>query len=520
MPNPKPTSVMAWATIPPAGALLEPPSALVTNGYSQNSKPAYNHFNWLLNNIGQWLAYLSTLDQSFTWQNNELFSADPTIFGPAGTADDGSDARVQNAGAYSGFALYYSPLGPMPAGPSWNAFYNDGGSNFLPYKAGTPAFRSFLDPAAGLLRLVASSGAAALGTPLSWTDAFAVTPAGKVLINRTTDDGTGSVHQSNGAASGFSFYALPVGPSLDFFGFGWNCYFNPYASAPQYFSNEPAYWMGWVPAGVWNGSAMTSALSLRMGPGGANMAGTALFPTSGDNGPAIAFTPDGRMFLGNVAGGFFTDDGSGAKVQIFGGVSAHGDVSSGRVLAGTTDDKTGATVQGKAISEGGQLLANRYLGISAQAVDSAKLGGQPASAYLTQSSATATYAPATASQQASTQSDASLTQGQSGNTLSPNLWAPLAGTYLIQWSMLMSSPNGAISVATYLMTNPANSSTYNRFSPKALVAATTGLFNVVVSGSYIAILGKGDLVYIAGDNSGGETIDILTGSYISAIRIA
>ncbi len=376
MPNPKPTSVMAWATNPPTGALLEPSSALVTNGYSQNSKPAYNHFNWLLNNIGQWLAYLSTLDQSFTWQNNGLFSADPTIFGPAGTVADGSDARVQNAGAYSGFALYYSPLGPMPAGPSWNAFYNDGGANFLPYKAGMPAFRSYLDPASGLLRFTASSGAAALGTPIAWTDAIAVTPDGKVLVNRTVDDGTGAVHQANGAASGFGFYALPVGPSLDFFGFGWNCFFNPQTSTPQYFSNAPAYWMGWVPAGVWNGASMMSALFLRMGAGGANAAKTDLFPTSGDTGPAVAFTPDGRMFLGNVAGGFFTDDGSGAKVQVFGGVSAHGDVSSSRVLAGTTDDKTGATVQGKAISEAGQLLANRYLGISAQAADSAKLGGQ------------------------------------------------------------------------------------------------------------------------------------------------
>ncbi len=510
MPNPKPTSVMAWATNPPAGALLEPPSALATNGYSQNSKPAYNHFNWLLNNIGQWLAYLSTLDQSFTWQNNELFSADPTIFGPAGTADDGSDARVQNAGAYSGFALYYSPLGSMPAGPCWNAYYNDAGSNFLPYKAGTPAFRSFLDPATGLLRVMGSPGEAALGTALTWTDALAVTPGGKVFINRTVDDGSGSIHQVNGAASGFSFYALPVGPSLDFFGFGWNCYFNPYASAPQYFSNAPAYWMGWVPAGVWNGSAMLSALFLRMGPGGANMAGTDLFPISNDTGPAIAFTPDGRMFVGNVNGGFFTDDGSGAKVQIFGGLSSHGDVSGNRVLAGTADDKTGATVQGKAISEAGQLLANRYLGISAQAADSAKLGGQAASA----------YAPAAAPQQASNPSDASLTSGQSGNTLSQNLWAPVAGTYLISWTVLLGSPNGAMSIATYLMTSPAGGSSYNQLSHKALVAATTGLFNVVVSGSYIATLGKGDLIYIAGDNTGGETIDILGGSYISAIRIA
>ena len=382
MPNPKPTSVMAWATTPPTGALLEPPSALVTNGYSQNSKPAYNHFNWLLNNIGQWLAYLSTIDQSFTWQNNGLFSADPTIFGPAGTAADGSDARVQNAGAYSGFALYFSPLGPMPAGPCWNAFYNDAGSNFLPYKAGTPAFRSFLDPATGLLRFMSSPGVAALGTALTWTDALAITPGGKVFVNRTVDDGSGSIHQVNGAASGFSFYALPVGPSLDFFGFGWNCYFNPYASAPQYFSNAPAYWLGWVPAGVWNGSSMLSALFLRMGPGGANMAGTDLFPTSNDAGPAIAFSPDGRMFVGNVNGGFFTDDGSGAKVQVFGGMSAHGDVSGDRVLAGTPDDKTGATVQARAVSEAGQLLANRYLGLSAQAADSAKFGGQPPAYYL------------------------------------------------------------------------------------------------------------------------------------------
>ncbi|MDA8219015.1 MAG: hypothetical protein M0Z94_15525, partial [Dehalococcoidales bacterium] len=319
-------------------------------------------------------------------------------------------------------------------------------------------------------------------------------------------------------ASGFSFYALPVGPSLDFFGFGWNCFFNPQTSTPQYFSNEPAYWMGWVPAGVWNGSSMTSALFLRMGPGGANTAKTDLFPTSGDNGPAIAFTPDGRMFLGNVAGGFFTDDGSGAKVQIFGGLSAHGDVSGNRVLAGTADDKTGATVQAKAISEAGQLLANRYLGLSAQAADSAKLGGQAASSYLTQSAAASTYAPATVSQQSSGGGGA-LTSGQSGNTLSDNLWAPVAGTYLVNWTILLSSPNGAMSISTYLMTSPAGGSSYNQLSTKALVAATASLFNTVVSGSYIAKLGKGDLLYIAGDNTGGETIDI-TGAYISAIRIA
>ena len=505
MPNPKPTSVMAWATTPPAGALLEPPSALVTNGYSLNSKPAYNHFNWLLNNVGQWLAYLSTLDQSFTWQNNGLFTADPTIFGPAGTAADGSDARVQNAGAYSGFALFYSPLGPMPAGPCWNAFYNDAGLNFLPYKAGTSAFRAFLDHATGLLRFMGSPGAAALGTALTWTDALAVTSEGKVLINRTVDDGSQAIVEANGAYSGFGYFALPVGPSLDLYGFYWNSFLSPGVGGPAYYSDAPAYALVWNPGIVWNGSSFLSGLVLNMGSGAP--AGTAL---GGQSSPAVAFTPDGRLFIGNLTNGLFSDDGSGAKVQIFGGISAHGDVSGSRVLAGTADDKTGATLQGKAISEAGQLLANRYLGISAQAADSAKLGGQAASA----------YAPAANAQQASTSSAASLSSGQSGNTLSENLFAPEAGTYLVNWTILLSSPNGAMSVATYLMTRSVISSLYTMLGAKALVAATTGLFNVVVSGSYIAAQGKGDLLYIAGDNTGGETIDILAGSYISAIRIA
>ncbi len=513
MPNPKPATVFQWCTKPldPSAALLQPSDALVSNGYSLNSKPSFNNTNWIYANIGEWLAYLATLDQSFTWQNNGLFSADPTIFGPAGTAADGSDARVQAAAAYSGFALYYSPLGPMPAGAAWNAFYNDAGSTFLPYKAGTPAFRSFLDLATGTLRYLASTGVAATNTPLSWTDAMALARDGKVLVGKTTDDGSKALLQSAGAMSGQGFYALPV-QSLDFNGFYWNSFLSPGVGSPAYYSNAPAFAFVWNPGIVWNGSSFLSGLVLNMGSGAA--AGTAL---SGQSSPAVAFTPDGRLFMGNLTNGLFTDDGSGAKVQIFGGLAAHGDVSGNRVLAGTADDKTGATVQATAISEAGQLLTNRYLGISAQAADSAKLGGQPASSYMPQSAASS-FAPATASQQ-KWFAGGGLSSGQSGNTLSENLWAPVAGTYLVNWTVYLSSPNGAMSVSTYLMTMPANTSNYNQLSNKALVAATASLFNTVVSGSFIVALGKNDLIYVAGDNTGGETIDI-TGSYISAIRIA
>ncbi len=59
----KPTSDITWAT--GGGALkTDPGSTKKAAGYLDNEKPAADHWNWLFNAIGDWIAWLSGNSQA------------------------------------------------------------------------------------------------------------------------------------------------------------------------------------------------------------------------------------------------------------------------------------------------------------------------------------------------------------------------------------------------------------------------------------------------------------------------
>lgn len=95
--NVKPGTV--FPTFSSGGTNNEWPAGLITSGYSSNSIPAYDHFNWAFNNNGLWIAYLNALDGT----NVVRSSTDATTV----------DQALNNAGLY---------------GDLWNDYVLSGGT--------------------------------------------------------------------------------------------------------------------------------------------------------------------------------------------------------------------------------------------------------------------------------------------------------------------------------------------------------------------------------------------------------
>ena len=99
----KPASKPDWN--PPATVVTEPSALKKAAGWSPGEKPFATHFNWLFQNISQWLDYVDTFSDDFT----TLDAALAAEIQRAEAAEAALAAEIANIGVASGTVL------PTPA---------------------------------------------------------------------------------------------------------------------------------------------------------------------------------------------------------------------------------------------------------------------------------------------------------------------------------------------------------------------------------------------------------------------
>jgi hypothetical protein len=101
MPAPKPGTVNHWATSATGIAnTTTPPSGTQDDGWTPNTAPPAQYFNWWMNLIGAWIAYLNDLAaQAWTWTGAHIFQGNVSV--TSGHTVDVGTNRIQNVGAPS-----------------------------------------------------------------------------------------------------------------------------------------------------------------------------------------------------------------------------------------------------------------------------------------------------------------------------------------------------------------------------------------------------------------------------------
>jgi len=168
MPAPKPSEDAEWADGPssPSPVITDPPLGKKQQGWVDNEAPPAEYFNWWMNTIFQWQAYLRDFEGNVhTWTAANTFNALSTFNAPGS-----SSAAIFNANA-AGFSHYAAEFYDGAAG---NGAIFVGGShsnlvNAVSTGAGFAAVAGFTQGAAG----IGTSGVAASGAGAGGSGVFA-----------------------------------------------------------------------------------------------------------------------------------------------------------------------------------------------------------------------------------------------------------------------------------------------------------------------------------------------------------